>query len=101
VRSTRELQRRIGIRLQSFEDVSEGRLVDLREHSERIDDGTIPGSLHVPRGMLEFAADPTHPLHVAELQPDRRTILYCAGGSRSALGVVTLHELGYRNVATE
>jgi rhodanese-related sulfurtransferase len=74
-------------------------LVDLREHPERVDDGTIPGSLHVPRGMLEFAADPTHPLHVADLQPDRRTILYCAAGSRSALGVVTLHKLGYRDVA--
>ena len=45
-------------------------LVDLREHPERIDDGTIPGSVHVPRGLLEFAADPTHQLHVADLQPD-------------------------------
>jgi rhodanese-related sulfurtransferase len=74
-------------------------LVDLREHPERADHGTIPGSLHVPRGLLEFAADPTHPLHVTDLQPHRRTILYCAAGSRSALGVVTLHELGYRDVA--
>ena len=37
-------------------------LVDLRELQERVDLGTIPGSKHVPRGMLEFWADPS--LHV-------------------------------------
>jgi rhodanese-related sulfurtransferase len=37
--------------------------------------------------------------HRAELDPTRRTILYCAGGARSALAVETLRQLGYVDVA--
>ena len=36
-------------------------LVDIRELQELIDKGTIPGSKHAPRGMLEFWADPASP----------------------------------------
>ena len=31
--------------------------VDLREESERQRDGMIPGSVHVPRGLLEWALE--------------------------------------------
>jgi rhodanese-related sulfurtransferase len=55
--------------------------------------------VHAPRGMLEFYADPTNEDHLAEFDPNRRTILYCAGGARSALAVETLRQLGYMNVA--
>jgi rhodanese-related sulfurtransferase len=74
-------------------------LVDLREADEREQNGTIPGGLHVTRGMLEFRADPSTPYYNRELRPDRRVILYCAAGSRSALGAVALQEMGYTNVA--
>ena len=74
-------------------------LVDLREENERERDGAIPASLHVPRGLLEFCADPTLPLHEDELFPDRRVVLYCAVGGRSALGAQTLKAMGYRDVA--
>jgi rhodanese-related sulfurtransferase len=74
-------------------------LVDLREPGERGESGTIPGAVHAPRGMLEFYADPTSPYHMAELEPNRRTVLYCASGGRSALAVMSLRELGYTNVA--
>jgi rhodanese-related sulfurtransferase len=74
-------------------------LVDLREPSERIENGAIPGSVHAPRGMLEFYADPTSVYHRAEFDPVRRTILYCASGGRSALAAQTLRELGYTGVA--
>ena len=73
-------------------------LVDVRETSERAA-GVIPGALHVPRGFLEFMADPTSPLHQAGLDPSRRVILHCASGGRSALSVLTLRQLGYANVA--
>jgi len=59
----------------------------------------IAGSLHVPRGMLEFCADPTSPAHHVDLQPERRVILHCASGGRSALAAVLLKEMGYRDVA--
>jgi len=82
-------------------EIAEGRalLVDLREPDERISSGVIPGAVHAPRGMLEFYADPTCPYHRPEFDPDGRVILYCAAGSRSALGADTLQRLGYTNVA--
>jgi rhodanese-related sulfurtransferase len=74
-------------------------LVDLREHDERERTGVIPGALHVPRGVLEFWADPTLPTHREELDPERRVILYCAVGGRSALAASTLGRMGFRDVA--
>ena len=74
-------------------------LVDLRESEERREHGVIPGSVHMPRGMLEFYADATLPYHRAELQPDRRIILHCASGGRSALGADLLQKMGYTNVS--
>ena len=74
-------------------------LVDLREPDERQEHGAIPGAVHAPRGMLEFWADPTSPYHRAEFDPNRRVILHCAGGGRSALAVDTLQQMGYANVA--
>jgi rhodanese-related sulfurtransferase len=55
--------------------------------------------VHVPRGLLEFKADSSLPTHLPDLAPDRRTILYCASGGRSALAVTTLQRLGYAHVA--
>jgi rhodanese-related sulfurtransferase len=74
-------------------------LVDLRETEERAQRGAIPGAVHAPRGMLESYADPTDGDHRSEFDPSRRTILYCAGGARSALAAETLQQLGYARVA--
>lgn len=74
-------------------------LVDLREPGELDSTGVIPGSVHAPRGMLEFYADPDLPYHKPELERDRRIILHCASGGRSALAAKTLKEMGYQNVA--
>jgi rhodanese-related sulfurtransferase len=74
-------------------------LVDLREPEERQANGVIPGAIHAPRGMLEFYADPTSAYHRAEFDPERRTILQCASGGRSALAAAMLQDLGYTRVA--
>lgn len=74
-------------------------VVDLRDDREILENGRIPGAVHIPRGMLEFRADPTSPYHDDSLEPDKRVILHCASGGRSALGAVTLKEMGYTNVA--
>ena len=74
-------------------------LVDLREPEERAQNGIIPGAIHAPRGMLEFYADPSTPYHRAEFDPNRRIILHCSAGSRSALGAGVLQDMGYTNVA--
>jgi rhodanese-related sulfurtransferase len=73
-------------------------VVDLREAEER-STGSIPGAIHVPRGMIEFRADPTSPYHDERLEPARRVLLHCASGGRSALAASALKELGYGNVA--
>jgi rhodanese-related sulfurtransferase len=74
-------------------------LVDLREPEERQEQGAIPGAVHAPRGMLEFWADPTSSYHRAEFDLNRRVILHCAGGGRSALAADTLQQMGYADVA--
>lgn len=79
-------------------DTGAALLVDIRDALE-LADGTIPGAIHASRGMLEFHADPSSPYHKAELQPDRRVILHCASGGRSALAVHALRALGYHDVA--
>jgi rhodanese-related sulfurtransferase len=74
-------------------------VVDLRERDEVVRDGMIEGAVHVPRGLLEFVADPSHAYHNPKLNPDARVILHCASGGRSALAARTLKEMGYASVA--
>ena len=75
-------------------------LLDLRELQERVDLGTIPTSKHVPRGMLEFWADPSSPYYRDFLAgEDQRIIVFCAGGGRSVYATLALKDMGYRNVA--
>ena len=57
-------------------------VVDLRELQECVDKGTIPGAKNVPRGMLEFWADPSSPYYRDYFREERRTIVFCAGGGR-------------------
>src|SRR6266568_8200017 len=56
-------------------------MVDIREPGERAESGAIPNSVHAPRWMLEFYADPTSPYHRPEFDPARRTILLRLGRS--------------------
>lgn len=89
----------------SMEDVEaerrEGKalLIDVRDVRELWREGKIPGARHVPRGMLEFWADPESEYYKDFMKPDARVILYCAGGLRSALAADALNRLGYSDVA--
>lgn len=74
-------------------------LVDLREPGELARDGTVQGALHVPRGLLEFQADPQSPMHRPQIGSAERLILYCGSGGRSALAAKSLNEMGFDNVA--
>jgi carbonic anhydrase len=81
-------------------EMAEGALVvDLRETEERFAHGAIPGVLHAPRGMLEFWADPSSPVHRPQFDPSRRIIFHCAIGGRSVLAAATLQAMGYDDVA--
>lgn len=74
----------------------EGLIVDIRSDEERRHDGIVPGSLHVPRTVLEWRADQesrwANP-HIVGC--DGRLILLCAHGWSSSLAAATLVELGY------
>ena len=72
--------------------------VDVRETQEVESSGGLPGSVHVPRGLLEFIADPESPMHKSELSSGRQLVLYCASGGRSALAAKTLQDMGLSNV---
>lgn len=73
--------------------------VDLRDSAELARDGKIPGAVHVNRGMLEFALDPSLPYHNPVFSSGKRIVFYCAGGGRSALAAATAQEMGLTNVA--
>jgi len=81
-------------------DDDETVLVDVRGTVERETDGIIPGSVHAPRGLLEFQADPDSPSHNPALDPELRLILYCGTGGRSVLAAKTLLEMGFADVAS-
>ncbi len=74
--------------------------VDVREPDEW-DAGRIPGARSFPRGFLEVRADLSHPKRDAWLADrERRLVLYCGGGHRSALAARTLHEMGFTSVVS-
>lgn len=68
-------------------------LVDVRE-KEEYRAGFIPGAMSLPRGFLE--------IQVEQKLTDKKApiVLYCAGGTRSALAAKSLQDLGYEHVET-
>ena len=66
-------------------------LIDVREKDEWTE-GFIPGAQWIPRGFLELRIEDQVPERSSEI------VLYCAGGTRSALAARSLADLGYTNV---
>ena len=74
-------------------------LVDIRDIRE-LAGGTATGSLHAPRGMLEFWVDPASPYHKPVFADEgREFVLFCGLGWRSALTAKTLQDMGMTKVA--
>ena len=63
-------------------------VVDVRDAPELAASGKVAGAVHVPRGMLEFRADPESPYHDKNFAKDKTVILYCASGGRAALALL-------------
>jgi rhodanese-related sulfurtransferase len=70
-------------------------VVDVRDAPELATGGKIKGAVHVPRGMLEFRADPESPYHNPALRKEKTAVLYCASGGRSALAESVAHRVRY------
>jgi rhodanese-related sulfurtransferase len=66
-------------------------LIDVREADEQAK-GTIPTAVMLPRGILE------RDVNQVTTDKDRKIVLYCGGGFRSALAAVNLKKMGYKNV---
>lgn len=71
-------------------------IVDIRDIRERQRSGFIPGSVHAPRGMIEFWIDPDSPYYKDVFgQKDKKYVFHCASGWRSSLTVATLQDMGF------
>jgi rhodanese-related sulfurtransferase len=73
-------------------------IVDVRDTRELEREGRIPGSVHAPRGILEFRVDPDSPYHRPVFAEDKTFIIHCAGGWRSLLATETLQRMGLKPV---
>jgi rhodanese-related sulfurtransferase len=75
-------------------------LVDIRDIRELDREGRVHEAVHAPRGMLEFWFDPDCRYHRAVFGArDRKYVLFCAMGWRSALATKTLKDMGFENIA--
>ena len=75
-------------------------LIDVRDIRELWKEGTVKNSKHIPRGMLEFWLDPQSSYYKeSKFGTNKKMILFCALGMRSALSTKSLVEMGFKNVA--
>jgi rhodanese-related sulfurtransferase len=65
-------------------------VIDVREREDAAK-GTIPGAVNVPRGVLE------HNIDQVTTDKGKKLVLYCGGGSRSALAAASLKKMGFKN----
>lgn len=74
-------------------------IVDVREIPELQRDGRIPGSVHCPRGQLEFWIDPASPYYNPVFGESKRFVFHCGLDWRSALATQTAQDMGLEKVA--
>ena len=81
----------------AFAAAADGALiVDIRSHDARRCDGIVPGSLHIPRTVLEWRVAPdsaSRNPHVGDLE--QRLVLLCDHGYSTVLAAATLVDLGF------
>jgi rhodanese-related sulfurtransferase len=77
-----------------------GLIIDIRSADARERDGIVPGSIHVPRTVLEWRLEPNgawcNP-HLGGV--DRRLVVLCDHGYSSSFAAAILIELGYARAA--
>jgi MFS family permease len=96
-----EAQARIAPRLdpvEAFAALQDGAaLVDLRSQDERRREGIIPGSIHIPRSVLEWRLDPDSGYSNPHIRLEQKIVVFCAHGFSSSFAAVTVRELGCRS----
>jgi rhodanese-related sulfurtransferase len=87
-------------RVKSMFDNNECILIDVRDIRELWKEGTVKNSKHIPRGMLEFWLDPQSSYFKEnKFDLNKKLVLFCALGMRSALATKSLVDMGFKNVA--
>ena len=76
--------------LKRMQQSGEVAIVDVREPADHVA-GAIPGAVNIPRGELELKIDQV------TTDKDKNIVLYCGGGSRSALAAQSLKKMGFKN----
>ncbi len=89
-----DVQRASRLTAQAFQertrDVAGLQIVDVRNPGET-EDGMVPGAVNIPVGQL--------PARSGELDPNRPTVVYCAGGYRSSVAASLLRQRGFADVS--
>ncbi len=82
----------------SNEEAARPVVIDVREPDERRR-GFVPGSVHIPRGVLERDVEKlAFGGRASDADLARPVVLYCGGGSRSLLAADSLREMGFAAV---
>jgi rhodanese-related sulfurtransferase len=72
--------------------------MDVRDGKEIDQTGTVQDALRIPRGMIEFVADPATDFYNDKMSTDKAIFVICGAGGMAALTGKTLVEMGYSNV---
>ena len=76
-----------------------GAFIDVRDSADIAKTGTIKGAHRIPRGMIEFRADPAmKDFHNPIFEQHAELYLICGAGGQAALSGKTLMDMGYTNV---
>ena len=68
-------------------------MIDVRQHDELQASGSIKGSMHIPKGVIEFRLNNND-----EISFDTSVYVFCAVGIRSAIAGYNLKKVGYKKV---
>jgi rhodanese-related sulfurtransferase len=71
-------------------------LIDIRADADRARDGIVPGSIHIPRTVLEWRLAPDSSFRTPFVKGlDQRIVLLCDHGCSSIFAAAMLVELGF------
>jgi len=71
---------------------SDVQFIDIREKVEIDERGTILGSIHVPRGVLEFVVDPDSPYFNSIFAEPKQFILFCQSAWLAANALIEINK---------
>jgi len=82
------------VTLDDFKNDSNAKvMIDVRQYEELQASGSVDGSMHVPKGVIEFRLNNNN-----DITFDTSVYVFCAVGIRSAIAGYNLKKVGYKKV---